>query len=359
MKLGVSPCLLVLTPDSVGGYNKASYDTFTNNRNRAKAKPVRVQYNLMNTYNRPRGGFFNSLFANAPMVKMILFINVGVFLFEMFFGSLSIGGVPLEAYIQRYLYLHPPGSGSFFPWQLITYQFLHVGFSHIFFNMFALVIFGPALEMTWGQKKFLIYYSICGLAGGLSHVLIAPLLSGGAGPLVGASGSIFGLLAAFGLMFPDQQLLIYFIVPVKAKYAVLIFILLEVVSVPGGDSISHLAHLGGAVAGIIFLLIDGGGTGVLTNVFKRRGPSQNKWQSPRQSFGGFRHRDEDAMEAEYEEIGSSRSTTVTKPQSGHRVITQEDIDRILDKIASSGYQNLSEEERQILIEASRKMDNRS
>lgn len=312
----------------------------------------------MNTYNRPRGGFFSTLLADAPMVRLFLFINVGVFLFEMFFGALSIGGVPLEAYIQHYLYLSPPGSANFYPWQLVTYMFMHQGFGHIFFNMFALLIFGPALEMTWGQKKFVTYYFICGLAGGLAHVIIAPMIGGGAGPLVGASGAIFGLLAAFGLMFPDQRLLIYFILPMKAKYAVLLFILLEIFSVPGGDNISHLAHLGGAVAGIIYLLIVGGGTSIFSNLFKRSPSTQSRWQNPMQSFGGKRMADDDTMDAEYEEIGSSRTTTATKPQSGQRVITQEDIDRILDKIASSGYQNLSEEEREILFEASRKMDNR-
>jgi membrane associated rhomboid family serine protease len=313
----------------------------------------------MNNYNRPSGGFLSTFLAHSPMVKLFLMANVGVFFFEMFFGSLRLGSYSVELYIQNYLYLWPPGSANFFPWQLFTYMFLHGGFMHILFNMIALLIFGPALEMTWGSKKFVIYYMLCGLGGGLAHVLISPMIAGGAAPLVGASGAIFGLLAAFGLMFPNQILLLNFFIPMKAKYAVMLYILFEIFSLPSHDNVGHLAHLGGAVVGIIYLLIDGGGTGILTGLFKRRTPSQNRWQNPMQAFGGNRRINDDTMDAEYEEIGSSRTATATKAQSGHRIITQEDIDRILDKIASSGYQNLSDEERDILFEASRKMDGRA
>ncbi len=307
-----------------------------------------------NSYNR--GGFLGGLFSQAPMVRLMLLINVGVFLFEMIFGSLRISGIQIEAYIQHYLYLFPPGAPNFYPWQLISYMFLHGGFMHILFNMLALVIFGPSLEMSWGSRKFLIYYFLCGLGGGIAHVLISPFF-GGAGPLVGASGAIFGLLAAFGLMFPDQIIYVNFFIPMKAKYMVLLYILLEVISVPANDGVGHLAHLGGAVVGIVYLLIAGGGAGSFKRSFKSSSQSSG-WKFPQQPFGGRRHVSEDEMvEAEYEEIGSSRMPTA-RQTPGHRVITQEDIDRILDKIAASGYQNLTEEERQILFEASRKMDER-
>ncbi len=311
----------------------------------------------MSYFNRSygRGGFLSSMLSGAPIVKVLLYVNVGVFLFEMLFGSLRIGNVPLAGYIQHYFYLYPPGSDNFYPWQFVTYMFLHGGFSHVFFNMLALVIFGPTLETTWGSKKFLIYYFICGLGGGLAHTLISPMVSGAVGPLIGASGAIFGLLAAFGLMFPDQMLLVFFFIPMKAKYAVLLFIMLEVFSVRANDNVGHLAHLGGAVVGITYLLIEGRGI----NPFKRRGTTNDSpWQPPKTSSASRRYGadNDDTMDAEYQDIGSSKSygssTTAT------RVITQEDIDRILDKIAASGYQNLSSEEREILMEASRKSDER-
>ncbi len=303
------------------------------------------------SYGRGGGGFLSSMLSSAPITKILLYVNIGVFLFEMLFGSLRIGNVPLAAYIQHYLYLFPPGSDNFFPWQFVTYMFLHGGFSHIFFNMLALVIFGPTLETTWGSKKFLIYYFICGLGGGLAHTLISPMVSGAVGPLIGASGAIFGLLAAFGLMFPDQMLLVFFFVPLKAKYAVLLFIMFEVFSVNANDNVGHLAHLGGAVVGITYLLIEGRGT----NPFKRqRKDNESQWQPPRTSSTSrrFEGGNDDTIDAEYHDISSSSSYGSSTKAT--RVITQEDIDRILDKIALVGYANLSNEERDILTEASRK-----
>lgn len=320
----------------------------------------------MSSFNRSfgGGGGIGGFMAGSPVIRTMLFANVGVFLFEMLFGSLRIAGVPIEAYIQHYLYLWPTQSGNFYLWQPFTYMFLHGGFGHIFFNMFALVIFGPALEAAWGYRKTMTYYILCGLGGGVAHIIISPMI-GGAAPLLGASGAIFGLLAAFGLMYPEQPLYIYFLIPVKAKYAVLGFILLEVFTVSSNDGIGHLAHLGGAVVGIIYLLIDGYKPSFIKRSRSSSSPGMGAWQSPRTPFGGGgggRRRindDDETLEAEYEEIGSTRmkgSSNATSTMG--RVITQEDIDRILDKIAASGYQNLTEDERQILFEASKKMEGR-
>jgi hypothetical protein len=181
---------------------------------------------------------------------------------------------------------------------------------------------------------------------------------GGSGPLIGASGAIFGLLIAYGLMFPDQLVYFFFFLPMKAKYAVGVFVGLELFYTMQGvqDNIGHLAHLGGAVVGLIYLLATEGGLHLFSNFFSRRTRNNGDyWNS--KSIGGsiFRRRptdDDDLVDAEYHDIGG----TMTKTHGGTRIITQEDIDRILDKIAASGYQNLSEEEREILIEASRKMD---
>ncbi|HYM19385.1 MAG TPA: rhomboid family intramembrane serine protease [Candidatus Kapabacteria bacterium] len=314
----------------------------------------------MANFNRSYTGrsFLGGFMAGAPVIKAMVVANVGIYLFEIFFGGLRLAGIPIEKYIQYYFYLYPLQSGNFYFWQPVTYMFLHGGFGHIFFNMFALIIFGPALEAAWGSRKTFIYYMLCGLGGGFAHLIISPMLGGGGGPLLGASGAIFGFLVAFGLIFPDQPIYLYFLIPIKAKYAVLGFILIEVMSIPASDGVGHLAHLGGAVVGIIYILIDGGGRG-----FFKRGVSTaaNRWQNTGTQTKSRRFiQDDDAtFDADFEEVASTKTmrgsnTTATMG----RVITQEDIDRILDKIAASGYQNLTAEERDILFEASRKMDQR-
>lgn len=315
----------------------------------------------MATFNRPGGGRVNigGFLYNTPIIRALLYANVGVFLFEMFFGKLRLAGVPIDAYIARYFYLWPLNSGNFYPWQLVSYMFLHGSFMHIAFNMLALWMFGSQFEILWGPKKFLTYYFLCGLGGAVAHLFISPLL-GGSGPLIGASGAIFGLLIAYGLLFPDQLVFVFFLLPMKAKYAIGLFVVLEFMSVGAADNVGHLAHLGGAVVGLIYLLATSGGLNLFSGF--RIGKSSNNddsWRS--RSSGGsiFRRRptdDDDPVDAEYHELGGT--ATKTRTSGGTRIITQEDIDRILDKIAASGYQNLSEEEREILIEASRKMDQR-
>ena len=105
-------------------------------------------------------------------------------------------------------------------------MFLHGGFWHLFLNMLALWMFGVELEYTWGSRRFLIYYLLCGLGAGIVNLLVAPLL-GQAAPTVGASGAIFGVLIAFGMLFPDRPIYLYLLLPVRAKYFVLGYIALE------------------------------------------------------------------------------------------------------------------------------------
>jgi membrane associated rhomboid family serine protease len=328
----------------------------------------------MANYNRPRGGRvnFGGFLENTPILRTLLLVNVGIFLFELFFGKLRLSGISVDNYIAHYFNLYPLGPArqypgdllgpaQFYPWQLVTYMFLHDtgGIMHIAFNMLFLWMFGTQFEIIWGPKKFLTYYFLCGLGGAVAHLVISPLL-GGAGPLLGASGAIFGFLVAFGLLFPDQYLLVFFFIPMKAKYAIFLFVAWEFISVGSADNIGHLAHLGGAVAGLIYLLATSGGTRLFSNFSTRRSRDNDSYLGRGPGAGSiFRRRptdDDDAIDAEYHDISG---TTTKSRASGTRVITQEDIDRILDKIAASGYQNLSEEEREILIEASRKMDQRS
>jgi len=306
----------------------------------------------MSAYYRPgRFSFF------PPVIKALLIANGAAFVLTHIIGNIPIGGIPIGKILMDYGALYSIESGLFLPWQPISYMYLHGDLGHILFNMLPLWMFGLELEHLWGSKKFLTYYTLCGIGAGAAHMILNPLLGGDPSiGLVGASGAIFGLLIAFGLLFPDRPIYLYFFIPLRAKYFVALYMAIEflMLSSGSGDGISHLAHLGGAVVGIIYMLTSVGGPTILANF--RRPKSQNKWNEPKQRNPFSRQpREDEPIEAEYQEVGSPQ----TKKQSGGvRVITQSDIDAILDKIAAKGYGSLSDEERDILFEASRKMDER-
>lgn len=155
-----------------------------------------------------------------------------------------------------YLYgaLFPLGSGNFMPWQILSYSFLHADLGHIFFNLFALFIFGQSLENLWGTKKFVIYYFITAAGGALLHMLV----SSPDVPTIGASGAVFGILTAFGMTFPNREIYMLFIpVPIKAKYFVIGYGALELLNglTMSGSMVAHFAHLGGMLAGFILLKV--------------------------------------------------------------------------------------------------------
>lgn len=235
-------------------------------------------------------GFLSSI----PVVtKNLLIINLLVFLADHF---LSTNGA-----MTHYLALHFVYSDSFMPHQIITYMFMHGDFPHIFFNMFALFMFGRTLETVWGPKRFLSFYLLTGIGAAVFQLLISyfryktllgqlppesipeileTIRTQGASliqsnrnyidatmgslnaivnvPMVGASGAIFGILAGFGMMFPNSQLyIIPFPFPIKAKYFVIGYGLLELglgFANRAGDNVAHFAHLGGLFAGLILLM---------------------------------------------------------------------------------------------------------
>jgi membrane associated rhomboid family serine protease len=151
--------------------------------------------------------------------------------------------------------LWPAGSGFFSPWQLLTYAFLHGSFNHLFFNMFAVWMFGTPLERSWGSQRFLTYYGVCVVGAGIIQLLVQ-LFEGGIYPTIGASGGVFGLLLAYGVMWPTNRIfLIFFPVPIQAKWFVLIYGGIELLfgvtrAMPG---IAHFAHLGGMIFGAVLL----------------------------------------------------------------------------------------------------------
>lgn len=194
-----------------------------------------------------------------PVVKNLLIINGLVFLAGFVFKDSEI------ATYMAYGALWPIDSGFFRIWQPITHLFMHGGFGHIFFNMFTLWMFGRILENFWGSKRFLQFYLICGIAAAAAHLLTSDSAA------VGASGAIMGLMAAFAYLFPNTELFIIFIpVPIKAKYVVPGLMALDLfggVQNNPDDNIAHWAHLGGAIAGLIIVMIWNKGKGNRRNFY--------------------------------------------------------------------------------------------
>jgi len=305
---------------------------------------------MADNYYRP-GGFGGFSFF-PPIIKNLLIINGAVFIIQLMMENIRFDGIPAENILLHWFALMPLGDG-FEIWQLITYQFMHGGFSHILFNMFSLWMFGMEIENEWGSKKFLIYYILCGIGAGIFHLLLSPVLGTGAAPTIGASGAIFGVMIAFALMFPDRYIFLYFFIPIKAKYLIILMVLLEFFMVDSANSgVAHLAHLGGAIAGFIFIMADSSIYIPLKSYLKSsKKSSNNSYYSTTSSSGNswtstFRKKEETKVEdAEFYDIKDDYSN-----------ITQADIDRILDKISVSGYQNLTEKEKKILFEASKKLN---
>lgn len=157
----------------------------------------------------------------------------------------------LANFLPGELALWPFGSGVFKPWQLLSYGFLHGSFNHLFFNMFAVWMFGTPLEKSWGSQRFAVFYFAC-VAGAAIIQLLVQQLEGGLYPTIGASGGVFGLLLAYGVMWPENRIFLIFLpIPIKAKWFVLIYGGVELLfgvtrSLPG---IAHFAHLGGMIFG--------------------------------------------------------------------------------------------------------------
>jgi membrane associated rhomboid family serine protease len=303
-----------------------------------------MSYNQGNYYRAPSFGGFQFF---PPVVKTLLIINVVVFILMMFFGPFHIGEISLRIIFDEIFGLMPLGHG-FYAWQLITYQFVHADFWHILFNMaFGLWMFGKEVEQIWGSKKFLFYYLFCGVMAGISQLMLAPIFEPVLGPTVGASGAIYGVLIAFATIFPDQYVYIYFLIPVKVKYFVIGLIVLGVLSVGGPGNIANLAHLGGAVAGYLYILYD---RWRLKSGRRNAGAFQSKidtsqWSQPGGTNSGI-------VDAKIYDIKESKSFEQKSEQSD----SQRRIDEILDKISRSGYQSLSDEEKKILFEASKRMN---
>jgi membrane associated rhomboid family serine protease len=266
-----------------------------------------MSYYRYRTYSFGPGGI-------TKAVKYLLLINVGIFFLEFLWRPELI-----------YLFgLTPALVKKGFIWQPFTYMFLHGGLFHILFNMFALWMFGCEIERTWGTKEFVKYYFITGLGAGLFTLILS---FNSNIPTIGASGAIFGILVAFALMFPDRLIYLYFLIPVKAKYLVAFFAVLEFIASfrHTSDGIGHFAHLGGMVVGYVYIKAD------------FRIPSFFRLSTYVNRVRDFKHkRRMKAIEKKRERM--------------HKLM--ERVDQVLDKINQVGYDNLTREEKKILEQAS-------
>lgn len=305
---------------------------------------------------------------NIPTItKNLLIVNVVVFLATYLFRTM---GVDLNNVLGLHFFLAP----DFHIYQLFTYMFAHGGFSHIFFNMFALWMFGCIVERTWGAKKFLTYYIVCGVGAGLfqelaqfaqfyfiaseqlPHFTLAQTMkvaNANAAFLnlwttVGASGAVYGILLAFGMLYPEERIFIFPLpVPIKAKWFVMGYAAIELFMAYSstGDGVAHLAHLGGMVFG--FFLI---------RYWRRHPDIRYSRRSGQQFF--------DSMRASWKRRtgrkdrgGVFTNSANTRHESdwdynARRKAEQERMDEILDKIRRNGYESLTREEKQQLFDAS-------
>lgn len=185
------------------------------------------------------------MFRLTPVVKNLIIINVIVFI-----ASALMPG------LEYLLSLYGPGTRDFRPYQLFTYMFAHGGFMHIFFNMLILASIAPILETFWDQKKFLLFYMITGMGAGIFHVVImAIFFPAQAGiPMLGASGAIYGVLMAFGMLFPNMELRLLFPpIPIRAKYLVWVMGGMTLLLTRGGGGVAHFTHLGGIIFAYIMI----------------------------------------------------------------------------------------------------------
>jgi len=187
------------------------------------------------------------MFRLTPVVRNLIFINVVVFIIQ----AIVPGVTDLLA-------LYNVGLPNFRPYQLFTYMFCHANFVHIFFNMLLLSFFGPILEEFWDQKQFLLFYIITGIGAGVFNILMALLFGiGDFDVMIGASGAVYGVMTAFGIIFPNMELRLLFLpVSFKAKYMVMVLGGIAIFSgftATRDDTTAHFAHLGGIVVAIILL----------------------------------------------------------------------------------------------------------
>jgi membrane associated rhomboid family serine protease len=251
---------------------------------------------------RPSNPFYGPW--TRGIVTKIVIINVAVFILQLLLAktnfTLMLGLWPKLVVTRGFV------------WQLITYMFLHGGFWHLILNMFIIWMFGSQLEAVWGGERFLKYYIVCGLGGALFSFIFAYNTL-----VIGASGAGYGILLAYAVLFPYNQIYVWGIFPVRARTLVIVLAAIEFLSgVSGRDGIAHFAHLGGMAAGLLYMRTDH--------------RAWRFWVRLREIFKGMPIRIKLRDDGDEEDVDAEK------------------IDSILDKLSEKGYENLSETERRIL-----------
>jgi membrane associated rhomboid family serine protease len=269
-------------------------------------------------------GSFSFGFGLTPWVKNLIIANAAIFLIDYMMQGVA-----------GFYMAFVPGRVLVAPWTLITYMFAHGNFWHLFWNMLGLFFFGPPLEQRWGSSEFLKYYFICGLGGAALSFLFAFN-----SPIIGASAAVYGVMLAFALNWPDAPIYIWGILPVKAKYLVMVLAVFSIMSMvnPSGGNIAHAAHLGGFAAGFVYMRLGspGGGIGGLRRMMnKRKLKVVSRDDAPRAS-------------------ARAAPTARRRGGSGEEEKLLDELDRVLEKISTQGMSSLTPQERKLLDEVSRR-----
>lgn len=278
-----------------------------------------------------------------PATIVLIAINLAVFILVEI--NKAYGSFP----VLQFFALSPAGLRHGYIWQLLSFQFLHFDAWHFVFNMLALYLFGRSVEESIGRRRFLTIYFASGVAGGLLQSLLGFLLPGYFGyPVVGASAGVAGIIAVFATLDPNKEILLFLVLPLRAKYALWAMLAISIfyVVVPAGRGIAHAAHLGGILAGIA----------CTRWIIKSTATSRDSW--------GFNEekKSRPLVKVRFPKPSSWKKAEKSKPSKPGYASTTEfishEVDPILDKISAHGIQSLTPRERKILEAAREKMDRR-
>ena len=281
-------------------------------------------------------------------LRFLLLVNAAIFLMA-FFGKnypLNLPGVGYGSLREYIVYF-----GAFFPtsplevWRYVTYMFVHVDFMHFFFNMLMLWMFGSEVADWMGTRHFVSMYFFCGIFAALFSFGMC-LLGLSNNPIIGASGALMGVFVAYYKFFPERMLLMFFVIPMKIKHAIWVMIGLDILFANSGDMIAHFAHLGGVVAGFIYMAIYQNGSNVLYNsplsgLFRLFSSNPEKYNRASASRSYRSSEEPEVLEGEV-----------------FYVDEQKRMDDILRKVEREGIQSLNESEREFLLKAGDKLRRR-
>lgn len=305
-----------------------------------------------------------------PITRNLLIANVVCYLLQLLAGSLRIDLTDL-------LGLHFVLADDFRVWQLVSYMFLHGSLTHLFFNMFSLWMFGGLIERTLGAKRFLTYWMVCGIGAGICQEFWQtgqyfveglnnyPMVNTGSAIIsmgdylnlwttIGASGACYGVLLAFGMLFPNERIMLLLPpIPMKAKYFVAGYAAIELISAyASNDNVAHFAHLGGMLFGWLLLRY--------WRTSRNRRPAANgwtRWNEPPRTPSLWERITSRLRNRRTEQPGNARHMATRQNDYDYNIRRRQEeqrMDELLDKIRQSGYDSLTQEEKQELFRISRR-----